>query len=171
MRISEITDAQGQLELLRTVIDNTWSAIAQQAEQERKAEVARKANAKPKSRTTKGAKVLPKISSSPLPTLRTPPTLPPTNQQASSAKAINPTVVDSENSQPFANPLPKHQFTSTAISSKSLSKPQPKPISNAPKNALYGMKQGYLGKDSAAIEKDDDGDDRHSENALSRTKK
>ena len=32
MRIYEITDAQGQLELLRTVIDNTWTAIAQQAE-------------------------------------------------------------------------------------------------------------------------------------------
>jgi hypothetical protein len=27
MRISEITDAQGQLELLRTVIDNTWTAM------------------------------------------------------------------------------------------------------------------------------------------------
>ena len=46
MRINEITDAQGQLELLRTVIDNTWTAIAQQAEQEKRAEAERKAQAK-----------------------------------------------------------------------------------------------------------------------------
>jgi hypothetical protein len=35
MKICEITDAQGQLELLRTIIDTTWSSIAQQAEQEK----------------------------------------------------------------------------------------------------------------------------------------
>ena len=50
MRISEITDAQGQLELLRTVFDNTWTAIAQQAEQEKRAEAERKAQAKLKPR-------------------------------------------------------------------------------------------------------------------------
>jgi len=37
MRIYEIVDAEGQLGLLRTIIDNTWAAIAQQAEQQRKA--------------------------------------------------------------------------------------------------------------------------------------
>jgi hypothetical protein len=56
MRISEITDAQGQLELLRTVIDNTWSAIAQQAEQEKRAEAERKAQAKLKPRGKKAIK-------------------------------------------------------------------------------------------------------------------
>ena len=56
MRINEITDAQGQLELLRTVIDNTWTAIAQQAEQERRAEAERKAQAKLKPRSRKAVK-------------------------------------------------------------------------------------------------------------------
>ena len=56
MRISEITDAQGQLELLRTVIDNTWTAIAQQAEQEKRAEAERKAQAKLKPRSKKSSK-------------------------------------------------------------------------------------------------------------------
>jgi hypothetical protein len=56
MRISEITDAQGQLELLRTVIDNTWTAIAQQAEQEKRAEAERKAQAKLKPRAKKSGK-------------------------------------------------------------------------------------------------------------------
>ena len=60
MKICEITDAQGQLELLRTIIDTTWSSIAQQAEQEKQAEAARKAQAKLKPRGKKrgkGAKV------------------------------------------------------------------------------------------------------------------
>lgn len=35
MRIHEIADAEAQLGLLRTIIDNTWTAIAQQAEQQR----------------------------------------------------------------------------------------------------------------------------------------
>jgi len=56
MRINEITDAQGQLELLRTVIDNTWTAIAQQAEQEKRAEAERKAQAKLKPRAKKSGK-------------------------------------------------------------------------------------------------------------------
>ena len=36
MRINEITSAQDQLELLRTIIDNTWSAIKQQADAQAK---------------------------------------------------------------------------------------------------------------------------------------
>ncbi len=56
MRISEITDAQGQLELLRTVIDNTWTAIAQQAEQAKRVDAERKAQAKLKPRAKKASK-------------------------------------------------------------------------------------------------------------------
>jgi len=56
MKICEITDAQGQLELLRTIIDTTWSSIAQQAEQEKQAEAARKAQAKLKPRAKKRGK-------------------------------------------------------------------------------------------------------------------
>ena len=33
MRLYEFADAEAQLALLRTIIDNTWTAIAQQAEQ------------------------------------------------------------------------------------------------------------------------------------------
>lgn len=171
MRLYEFADAEAQLGLLRTIIDNTWTAIAQQAEQQKKAEAARKANAKPKPRFKKGSKTAPKIATSPLPILRTPPTAPSPNQQAQIAKGTTPTAVDVENNQPFLHPLTKQQSTSTAISTKSPSNTQPKQLSNAPKNALYGIKQGYFGKDRAAIEKDDDGDDRHSENGSSRTKK
>ena len=56
MRISEITDAQGQLELLCTVIDNTWTAIAQQAEQQKRVDADNKAQAKLKPRAKKSSK-------------------------------------------------------------------------------------------------------------------
>ena len=41
MKINEITNAQDQLELLRNIIDNTWTAIKQQADAQ-----ARQANSK-----------------------------------------------------------------------------------------------------------------------------
>lgn len=50
MRFFEFADAEAQLELLRTIIDNTWAAIAKQAEEQKKAEAQRKANAKLKPR-------------------------------------------------------------------------------------------------------------------------
>ena len=50
MRFFEFADAEAQLGLLRTIIDNTWAAIAKQAEKQKKAEAQRKATAKLKPR-------------------------------------------------------------------------------------------------------------------------
>lgn len=50
MRINEITSAQDQLELLRTIIDNTWSAIKQRADAQAKQVIVKKQTA------SKGAK-------------------------------------------------------------------------------------------------------------------
>lgn len=55
MRFYEFADAQAQLDLLRTIIDSTWTAIANQAEQEKRAEAQRKANAKIKPRKRRAA--------------------------------------------------------------------------------------------------------------------
>ncbi|MCX9597642.1 hypothetical protein IG521_04160 [Vibrio cholerae] len=55
MRFFEFADAEAQLGLLRTIIDNTWAAIAKQAEEQKKAEAQRKANAKLKPRKRKGS--------------------------------------------------------------------------------------------------------------------
>jgi len=46
MRFFEFADAEAQLGLLRTIIDNTWSAIAKQAEEQKRVEAERKASAK-----------------------------------------------------------------------------------------------------------------------------
>lgn len=53
MRFFEFTDAEAQLGLLRTIIDNTWATIAEQAEEQKQAEAQRKANAKLKPRNRK----------------------------------------------------------------------------------------------------------------------
>lgn len=53
MRFYEFADAEAQLGLLRTIIDNTWAAIAKQAEEQKQAEAQRKANAKLKPRKRK----------------------------------------------------------------------------------------------------------------------
>ncbi|CAN1521933.1 hypothetical protein MCEMIEM28_01135 [Burkholderiaceae bacterium] len=53
MRFFEFADAEAQLGLLRTIIDNTWAAIAKQAEEQKKAEAQRKANAKLRPRKRK----------------------------------------------------------------------------------------------------------------------
>ena len=54
MRFFEFADAEAQLGLLRTIIDNTWTAIAKQAEEQKRAEAQRKANAKLKPHKRKG---------------------------------------------------------------------------------------------------------------------
>ncbi len=43
MKIKEITNAQDQLDLLRVIIDNTWTAIKQQADVQAKQKVAQPA--------------------------------------------------------------------------------------------------------------------------------
>ena len=50
MRFYEFADAEAQLGLLRTIIDNTWAAIAKQAEEQKKAEAQLKATVKLKPR-------------------------------------------------------------------------------------------------------------------------
>ena len=56
MRLYEFADAEAQLALLRTIIDNTWTAIAQQAADQQRAEAERKAQAKLKPRGKKSGK-------------------------------------------------------------------------------------------------------------------
>ena len=48
MRINEIADAQEQLALLRLIIDNTWTAIKQQADAQARQQAAKPRTTKPK---------------------------------------------------------------------------------------------------------------------------
>ena len=54
MRLREFANAEEQLELLRIIIDNTWSAIAKQAAEQRKAEQERRIAAAKVPRSKRG---------------------------------------------------------------------------------------------------------------------
>ena len=153
MRINEITDAQGQLELLRTVIDNTWGAIAQQAEQEKRAEVERKAQAKLKPRSRKAVKA---PYASPPPPLKKPKPLTANNSTP------NPTL---------ANPNADNTIKPIRSTAKPMPTLNPSNTQAMPQNALNAPKDGYFGKNIGTKEKEDDGDDRHSKNGIATHKK
>ena len=171
MRISEITDAQGQLELLRTVIDNTWTAIAQQAEQEKRAEVERKAQAKLKPRVKKSSKGKSiRIPSPPLPPNKKP-QAPLAKQPPSALNKPNPNALNAVQPLPSTNPQLNQPSTNTTTNPKLASVAYPKPIANTPLKPSNGLKTGYFGKNIGATEKEDDGDDRHSKNGIATLKK
>ena len=153
MRINEITDAQGQLELLRTVIDNTWTAIAQQAEQEKRAEAERKAQAKLKPRSRKAVKA---PYASPPPPLKKPQPL------TANKPTPNPTP---------ANPNADNTIKPIRSTNKPMPSLHPSHTQAMPQNALNAPKDGYFGKNIGNKEKEDDGDDRHSKNGIATLKK
>jgi hypothetical protein len=170
MRISEITDAQGQLELLRTVIDNTWTAIAQQAEQERRSEAERKAQAKLKPRFKKSIKGTSIRIPTPPPPPNKKPQAPLAKQPPSPLNKPNPNTLNPINPQPSTNPQLKQPPTNTAINSNLASLPYPKPIATTPIKSHTGVKTGYFGKNIGSLEKEEDGDDRHSKNGIATLK-
>jgi hypothetical protein len=171
MRISEITDAQGQLELLRTVIDNTWTAIAQQAEQEKRSEAERKAQAKLKPRAKKSGKG----TSIRIPTPPPPPNKKPqahlAKQPPSPLNKPNPNALNAVNPQPYTKPQLKQPSINTSINPKLASTSQPKPTATTPIKQHYGVKDGYFGKNIGTLEKDDEGGDRYSKNGIAILKK
>ena len=153
MRINEITDAQGQLELLRTVIDNTWTAIAQQAEQEKRAEVERKAQAKLKPRSRKAVKA---PYASPPPPLKNPQSL------TANKPTPNPTL---------ANPNADNTIKPIRSTAKPMPSLHPSHSQAMPQNALNVPKTGYLDKNIDAVQNDVSGTDRHSKNGIASLKK
>jgi len=171
MRLYEFADAEAQLALLRTIIDNTWTAIAQQAADQQRAEAERNAQAKLKPRGKKSGKG----TSIRIPTPKPPP---PKQPQATLAKQPpppldnpNPNALNAVTPLPSTNPQLKQQPTNTAINPKPTSTVYPKPTANTPIKPLNGLKTGYFGKNIGTTEKEDDGDDRHSKNGIVTLKK
>ena len=160
MRISEITDAQGQLELLRTVIDNTWTAIAQQAEQERRSEAERKAQSKLKQR---GMKPIKAPYAPPPPSLKKPkPNL--SKKSSPTNKATTPHALDSIKPLPYSHTQANPKLNNTDLSILNTTQ-------TPAKNASLEPLDANLGKTMGAIEKHTYSVDRHSENGISYQKK
>ena len=171
MRLYEFADAEAQLALLRTIIDNTWTAIAQQAEQQKRVDAERKAQAKLKPRARKSSKG----TSIRMPA---PPPLQPNKPQAALAKQPpspldkpKPNAVNAVKPLPTTYPPLKQPPTSTTIDPKLASTLYPKPTTNNPIKPHNGLKMGYFGKNIGTTEKEDDEDDRHSKNGIATLKK
>ncbi len=123
MRFFEFADAEAQLGLLRTIIDNTWAAIAKQAEEQKKAEAQRKATAKLKPRKRKASMG----TSIKVPTPKPPPPPP------------KPKV---------ANPQPKPQpNTQLPTAQQNLAQPYNGAVSRL-NNASFGAKSHTFGGDN-----------------------
>ena len=146
MRLYEIADAKAQLDLLRIIIDNTWAAIAQQAEQQKREDAERKAQAKLKPRVKKSSKG----TSIRIPTPSPPPTKQP---QAHLAKQPPPPLTKSNpNSLKVVKPLPTNpqinpSATITAIKPTPAFTPQPKPIVTTSHKPSNGLKLSTLEKE------------------------
>lgn len=127
MRFYEFADAEAQLGLLRTIIDNTWAAIAKQAEEQKRAEAQRKANAK----------------------------LKPRNRKAGMGKAIKMPTPKPPSPQPPLKPNPKatkpqptsQPNSALPTSQQNLSQPYNGAVSRL-NNASFGVKPHIFGDDN-----------------------
>ena len=171
MRLYEFADAEAQLALLRTIIDNTWTAIAQQAEQQKRVDAERKAQAKLKPRSKKSSKGTSiRIPSPPLPPIKKP-QAPLAKQPPSPLNKPNPNALNAVQPLPSTNPQLKQQPTNTATNPKLASVPYPNPTATTPIKSHTDVKTGYFGKNIGTTEKEEDGDDRHSKNGIATHKK
>ncbi len=123
MRFFEFADAEAQLGLLRTIIDNTWAAIAKQAEEQKRAEAQRKAG--------KGKAIKKPPPPPPPPKPKPPSPQPPLKPNP---KATNPQPTSQPNSA-----LPTSQ--------QNLSQPYNGAVSRL-NNASFGVKPHTLGGDN-----------------------
>lgn len=147
MRLYEIADAEEQLGLLRLVLDNTWAAIAQQVEQQRRAKAERKL----------ASRAAPRVRKPAPPRVPTPPAKPanaaqPGQVSAWPAAVIKPksdvlrTVKPKPTVAKPIKPLPVLQpkFTPSA---------HPKPISIKPIQPKTTPNRSYFGKNIDDLEK------------------
>jgi hypothetical protein len=171
MRLYEFADAEAQLALLRTIIDNTWTAIAQQAEQQKRVDAERKTQAKLKPRSKKSSKGKSIRMPTPKPPPPKQPQAPLAKQPPSPLNKSNPYTLNAVKPIPSTNPQLKPLTTTTAVNPKLSSIPHPKPITKTPINQQISVKGGYFGKNIGTLEKEDDGDDRHSKNGIAALKK
>ena len=149
MRLNEFADAQAQLDLLRIIIDNTWSAIAQQAEEQKRAEAERKAQAKliPKSKKTSKASITRTPITASIKIKKMDDRL--MKQQPPAVLKLDPNASKAVKPLPLTNPQPKKPPANTAIIPKLVATPplprQKKPPPQAKTEVSKQAKQQMAG--------------------------
>ena len=169
MRLHEFANAEAQLGLLRTILDNTWSAIAQQAEQQKRAD-AELAQAKLKSRAKRPSKSTSiHIPTPPLPTPIKPPT-PIAKQPTPTSSKPNPNVLSTPKASPSINPQNKQQPSSTATKPNLPSNSNPKMSIKPDTKMQNDLKIKYFDKNVSGKENELGLDDGHSKNGIAAPK-
>lgn len=171
MRLYEFASAEEQLALLRLIIDNTWSAISQQAEEERRAKEAKKAKVALKPKGKRGGKL---AKAKPLPILPTPttnpkplssPTQPLANPKLTQPQSsLNPSL---KTTYPLSN---KRTFVANPKQQSNLNQ-SPTPFTATPSKASTGSKDAILLGDISNLNNNGYGDDRYSKNGIRTQKK
>jgi len=171
MRLYEFADAEAQLALLRIIIDNTWTAIAQQAEQQKRVDIERKTQAKLKPRAKKSGKGKSIRIPTPPPPPNKKPQAPLAKQPPSPLNKPNPNALNAINPQPSTNPQLKQPSINTSINPKLASTSQPKPTATTPIKQHYGVKDGYFGKNIGTTDKENGGDEMDGVNGITTLKR
>ena len=146
MRLYEFANAEEQLALLRKIIDNTWTAIAQQAAEQQRAAAQRKAQAKLKPRGKKPSKGTSIRVRTPKPPPPKKPLTATTQQPPSPLNKPNPSATKVLNPLPSTKLQLKPQFTNAQINPKATSYSQPKSANTASNRPSFGLKDVYFGK-------------------------
>jgi len=155
MRLYEFADAEAQLALLRTIIDNTWTAIAQQAAQQQRVDAERRAQAKLKPRVKRSSKGTSARVPAPVPPPPNKPQAPLAKQPPSPTNKPNPNALDATTPIPATNTPLNQAPTSTAINPKLASTPYSKPLSPTPLKARTGLTAGNTDRTLDTLEKDE----------------
>ena len=121
MRIYEIANAEEQLGLLRLIIDNTWTAIAQQAAQKKQADAEKKAKEKIKPRRkTRSAKSKPRL----------PPPIKTANADTALASANPKSSTNTATTAVSATPSTPKSSAATPVAAKPILANKPLPITS-----------------------------------------
>ena len=168
MRLIEFTNAEEQLALWKLVSDNVWTAINTQAQQQARARAEKQAREKIKPKRTRAS---PSAPYAPKPPPNKKPQAPLAKQSPSPLNKPNPNALNAVQPLPSTNPQLNQPPTNTASNPKLASLPYPKPIATTPIKQHNGLKMGYFGRNIGTLEKEDDGDDRHSKNGIATLKK
>jgi len=166
MRLYEFADAEAQLGLLRTIIDNTWTAIAQQAAEQRRVDAERKAQAKLKPRVKRTNKGTSTRIPSPAPPPPNKPEAPSAKQPPSPLSQPDPNALDATKPIASTNSQPKQPPTTTPTKPKQGTTPYAKPTAATDLRPSNGLKTGDLSKNIDALEKEDRGDARYNKNGI-----
>lgn len=119
MKMNEISSAEEQLALVRVIFDNTWKALEQQAEQQRRTQAKAKPKPKPKLRTAQRAKAIAR----PMPAFKPVPLPPAPISKPNATATPTQTSINQSSKTPYTAPSVARKTGDSVYKTQSLSRP------------------------------------------------